>query len=225
MCRQLLCLTFVVILAGVLLISGGDAYGFDANTDPSLVGWWKLDDGAGTVAVDSSPSGNDGTVTGGPAWVAGYLGGALEFDGTDDYVDTGWSENLAQFTVSAWVRSPQAPSATGAASGPLHREGNYQINWDHGDTTYSGAVAGNIGGWTAASLGTLEADTWYHVCGTYDGTSLNAYTNGELITATPTSGTPAAESNTLKLGRHAAAAQYFAIGLPCADSLWATSFS
>jgi hypothetical protein len=30
--------------------------------DPSLFGWWKLDDGSGTTAVDSSGRGNDGTV-------------------------------------------------------------------------------------------------------------------------------------------------------------------
>jgi hypothetical protein len=30
--------------------------------DPSLLGWWKLDDGEGTTALDSSGRGNDGTI-------------------------------------------------------------------------------------------------------------------------------------------------------------------
>ena len=28
--------------------------------DPDLLGWWKFDDGTGTIAVDSSGNGNDG---------------------------------------------------------------------------------------------------------------------------------------------------------------------
>jgi hypothetical protein len=29
-----------------------------------LVGWWKFDEGSGTVAYDSSGNGNDGNLTG-----------------------------------------------------------------------------------------------------------------------------------------------------------------
>jgi hypothetical protein len=57
-------------------------------TDPSLVGWWTLDEGIGTTAVDWSGRGNHGVFVGDPQWVPGYDGSALEFDG-DDYVDTG----------------------------------------------------------------------------------------------------------------------------------------
>jgi hypothetical protein len=51
MCRKLMYLfSFVLFLA---VLHGGTAHGVDINTDPSLVGWWKLDDGTGTIAVDS----------------------------------------------------------------------------------------------------------------------------------------------------------------------------
>jgi hypothetical protein len=55
----------------------------------------------------------------------------------------------------------------------------------------------------AASFGTLKANTWYHLCATYDGESLKAYTDGVLIMANddPT-GPPAAGTGTLKFGRH-----------------------
>ena len=51
-----------------------------------LVGWWKFDEGSGTVAYDSSGNGNDCNLSGGPIWTAGKIGGALTFDGQDDYV-------------------------------------------------------------------------------------------------------------------------------------------
>jgi hypothetical protein len=34
--------------------------------DSGLVGWWKFDEGSGTVAADSSGNGNDGTLVSDP---------------------------------------------------------------------------------------------------------------------------------------------------------------
>ncbi len=208
MWKRCTCFAFLIVL--LALIQGGTASGaFNANTDPSLVGFWNLNEGTGTVAADSSPGQNHGTFNGNPQWVEGWLGGAVLFDGSDDYIDTGWTENLATWTVSAWVTSPAAPAGN-SPSGPVHRENNYQINWDHSDTVYQGAIAVNAGGWNAAKYGPVDADTWYFVVGTYDGEELKAYRNGELITTNSTpSGAPSADGNSLKFGRHASAAQYF----------------
>jgi len=177
--------------------------------DPNLMGWWKLDEGSGTTAVDWSGHGNHGTFQGDPQWAAGYDGGAVEFDG-ESYIDTGYTENLATWTIACWVISPEAPSGD-AASGPLHREQNYQFNWNHADVTYRGAAAMNVGGtWYAASYMPLNANQWYHLAATYDGNELKAYRDGVLITTNSApSGAPTAESNSMKLGRHAAAVQFF----------------
>jgi len=53
-----------------------------------LVGWWRLDDGSGNTASDSSGNSNDGTFAGDPQWVAGRVLGALDLDG-DDWVNCG----------------------------------------------------------------------------------------------------------------------------------------
>jgi hypothetical protein len=177
-------------------------------SDPSLMGWWKLDEGEGTTAIDWSGHGRHGSFSGDPQWVAGYDGGALEFDGSD-HVDTGYTENLAEYTIACWVISPAAP-ADASPSGPLHREQNYQFNWNHSDATYRGAAAMDVGGWQAASYVPLEANRWYHLAATYDGNVFNAYRDGVLITSNSApSGAPDAESNSLKLGRHAEAVQFF----------------
>jgi hypothetical protein len=55
-----------------------------------LVGWWKFDEGSGTVAYDSSGNGNDGNLTNGPTWTTGKIGGALSFDGVND---SGYSDS------------------------------------------------------------------------------------------------------------------------------------
>jgi len=160
--------------------------------------------------LDGSGNGNNGTIMGNPAFVEGVVGMALQFDG-DDYVETGNTQNLANWTISAWVKSPAAPAAV-SASGPVHREKNFQFNWNHTNATFQGAAALRVGGtWYAAKYEPVEADTWYHLTATYDGEDLKTYRDGALITTNSApSGPPDAETGTLKLGRHATAAtQYF----------------
>jgi hypothetical protein len=48
-----------------------------AAGDPTLVGWWKCDEGAGTTAHDSGGYGNDGAFNGDPQWVEGYFGAGV----------------------------------------------------------------------------------------------------------------------------------------------------
>jgi len=78
------------LTAAVLLLSiAGQAV---AQQDPDLFGWWKLDDGQGTIAADSSAKGHNGTIlnpngglgTGGSVWVNDpERGMVISFNGTD----------------------------------------------------------------------------------------------------------------------------------------------
>lgn len=69
---------------------------------------WKLDSTSGTVAVDSAANAFDGTVHSAPIWTNGPVGGALSFDGIDDYVNvtnlTGIT-GIQSRTCSAWVKT------------------------------------------------------------------------------------------------------------------------
>jgi len=184
-------------------IAIGDVWSFNTG---KLVGWWKLD----SDANDSSGSGNDGTVNGNPNWVIGPIDGALQFDGVDDFIRTGYAADLPVWTVAIWVNSPAAPS-NAAPSGPVHRENNLQINWDHIYADFRGAAGLRARNeWHAASFGELQANKWYHLAATYDGENLKAYKNGVLITDSPDpSGPPDKEWATLKFGRHSINKHYF----------------
>ena len=77
-----------------------------APVQGELVGHWKLDDGSGDVAVDSTGNGHDGTLTDGPLWVDGFLDGALQFDGTSQMVVVPYSEQLnptEELSVALWA--------------------------------------------------------------------------------------------------------------------------
>ena len=71
------------------------------------VAYWKLDQTEGNIAHNSTGY-NDGTCYGEPIWKpgGGHVGGALEFDGIDDYVETDFVLNPAggAFSVFAWIK-------------------------------------------------------------------------------------------------------------------------
>jgi len=75
--------------------------------DVNLVGYWSLDDGAGTNAVDNTGNANVGALNGDPQWTDGISGKCLDFDGTGDYVsvpdDTKLNFGTGSFSVSYWL--------------------------------------------------------------------------------------------------------------------------
>ena len=84
-----------------------------ANGD--LAGRWKLDESSGNIATDSSGNSRHGVLSGDPLWqpLDGRIGGALSFDGADDYVSTPFVWNPAQgpFSTFAWVKGGAAGQA------------------------------------------------------------------------------------------------------------------
>ncbi len=95
MCKKI-CLVILILAIGQISYAG-------------LVAHWKLDDGSGTTAADSSGNGHDGTLLLDPQWVAGKYGGALEFSGTaGQRVEMYGYEGILgtqNRTVMAWVKT------------------------------------------------------------------------------------------------------------------------
>jgi len=156
-----------------------------------IVGWWKLDEGAGTSALDSSDHGNHGLLCGSPQWVAGKIGSALKFDGTDDYVDCGNSDvlnfGIGDWTVSAWIRTIQSSIGEENKGTIFANGGDYG-----GGIRYKLALGERILG--AITLTTddhsvkceatgsvlVNDDSWHHVLGMRNGTDLFVYIDGVL---------------------------------------------
>lgn len=60
----------------------------------NIMGMWLFNEGAGDKAKDSSENGNDGKIIGGAKWVDGQFGKALEFNGTDAWVEVQHSDTV-----------------------------------------------------------------------------------------------------------------------------------
>jgi hypothetical protein len=171
---------------------------------------YSFNEGSGTTSADNSGNGHTATLHGSSSWTAGRFGAAVNFNGSSGYATTDLATNLGAWTVSAWVRSPNAPNSSNN-SGPIHRQTNYQINWNHTSAAFRGAAGVRVGNsWYAARFGSLAANTWYYLTATYDGETLKAYKNGVLVTSNAApSGPPTTYSSPLTIGRHAASNQFF----------------
>lgn len=140
----------------------------DLNTN-GLVGLWSFngDDISGTTAYDRSGSGNNGTLTNGPAVTQGKVGQALDFDGTNDYVSTAdYSYSNAQaFTMSVWFKAD-----TVSGNQVIFSKETYEYNLRLTDATLAFAYwdTGGVGA-IDLSYSNVAANRWYLVGVTYDG--------------------------------------------------------
>lgn len=122
-------------------------------------------------------------------------GTALDFDGNDDYVDltanggnkaSAASLNLPtqDLTLEVWV-NPRNYQTWRSMVGFLQDNGSTEAGWDlelrnGGKFGFTLASSGNGNLTYMESTNTFSTDQWYHVAGTYDGTTMRLYVNGVL---------------------------------------------
>lgn len=151
-----------------------------STPDSHLVGYWKFDETSDATAFDSSGNSNTGTLTNGPVWTTGKAGNALQFDGVDDYVDTGNGASLqitGAITLAGWVKlnslsSDNAFFGRGQALGSNGNRGYFvsftgsstkKIYFDTYNTTTRDAL------FTGSNA--INDNNWHYVVATWDGTS------------------------------------------------------
>jgi len=157
------------------------------GADPSLVGWWKLDDGAGTIALDSSGRSVDGTLFGEPEWLAkAVYGGGLLFDGTDDYIFIDGHFQLAEYTMSVWFRVDSA--------GQRDILSAYAVGVQHGillEVQAAGTLRylhryplGTEGGVNVYTTASYADGAWYHAAIVKASDQITLYINAEQVGST-----------------------------------------
>ena len=160
-----------------------DAQDSEAVWAPGYVGVWHLADPAagGGAVLDSSSIGNHGSAYGGPAFeTGGAIGGAVLFDGVDDYIEfasTGF--NVGAGTVEAFVSVAALPAQRGYifahyTTGPTENRAYMLLQADGSFTTGMGDAA------VLDSGSILELDTWYYLAITWDASEVTGYLNGAV---------------------------------------------
>ncbi|MHC4546501.1 MAG: LamG-like jellyroll fold domain-containing protein [Planctomycetota bacterium] len=163
-------------------LSGGTGDIYVSYFDSGPIAYWKFDEGTGSIAYDSAGD-NDGTIYGAD-WTTGLLGGALDFDGIDDYVDmadTVKNHLETSYTFSIWIKPK---TILGVHCIAAYRRSTYDIGYQvllqlqhyNSDVQF---IVGSLGNNAIASYpDALTTNTWYHIAGTREENALNVYVNG-----------------------------------------------
>jgi len=156
-----------------------------------LIGWWRFDEGSGSTASDASGNGHDGTLLGDPQWVAGRIGGALEFNGTDSMIDIPYSSEMTPTggtTMVAWV----FPADTSRSCIVGQFEG-------YGVALMTGLQLKSVvwgGDWVLSDV-TIPEQEWSHVAMTWDvaGSERMIFLNGETVGQRDDAAVPNVQNN------------------------------
>ncbi len=170
-----------------------------------LLAYWKADESSGMIARDFTGS-HDGTLMNGPVWQpsGGKIGGAMEFDGVDDYVEIGTIDIIggAGLTLALWFKADDLFSSyarlISKAMGSTTDEEHY---WMLGTGESDGTglrfrlKAGGSTTLLKTSAGQIAPGTWYHIAATYDGNQMRLFKNGVQVASTNKSGAVDTNSN------------------------------
>jgi hypothetical protein len=170
-----------------------------------LVAAYGFDEASGATATDASGSGNAGTIAGATR-AAGRFGGALAFDGLDDWVTVADSASLdltTGMTLEAWVNPT-------AISGPWRTVLVKEATGGLAYALYAGEDSGRPSGhaFTASEFdtrgtGALPLGAWSHLAVTYDGTTLRLFVNGTQVSSRAVSGAMRVTGGALRIGGNA----------------------
>jgi len=163
-------------------------------TPPPCVVHYKFEETGGMTALDSSGSGNHGTLLNGPARTGGVVGRALRFDGSNDRVNGGnaVSFNLnSALILAAWIR-PESVSGTRIVmiKGELDDE-NYAWALDICDAKLQYRWVNRSGDDSIyqSANNVLASGRWTHIAVTHTpGSAPLLYTNGVLVSSTRKAG-------------------------------------
>jgi hypothetical protein len=181
-----------------------------------MVCWWKMNDGAGTNALDSI-GGYNGVLTNFPAdnsqWVNGLVGGALKFvspgSGSTNYQVVrvpNYPQPTATMTLAAWVWASPDPSGTNQL---LLRWGTIAKNWGNNtagqfhfglnaNDDNNNGLNRKLDLYVQQSNGNmvhiadpvaLPRGSWQHVAFVCDGTYVRLYRNGVQVASANYDGT------------------------------------
>ena len=174
---------------GPKIVTNGLVLHIDAADKKSYIG-------SGSSWNDLSANSRNFTLFNTPAFSSNF-GGLLNFDDTVfEYGTTPNIGSLTNFSVEAWARTNK--SLTGKVTTVVCNQYdlvsnlNFSLGTNNASASYNMTFGFYNGAWRNVTGFNMAINTWYHMIGTYNGSSVILYVNG--VAGTPLSYTGTATS-------------------------------
>jgi concanavalin A-like lectin/glucanase superfamily protein/BACON domain-containing protein len=177
-----------------------------------LVAAYGFDEASVTTATDASGAGNPGVISGAARTTAGHAGGALTFDGLNDWVTVADAASLdltTGMTMEAWV---YPTLLSGSWRTVMIKEQSTGMAYG----LYAGEDAGRPSAhvFTSSEFDTrgttgLPLGAWSHLAATYDGTTLRLFVNGAQVSSRAVGGAMRVTAQALRIGGNAVWNEWF----------------
>ncbi len=144
--------------------------------DNGLVLYMPFEEGNGTIAYDWSGNEYHGIMNGNPTWTSGKEGngGALSFDGTDDYINITLSTALSVYTLSGWFYRTDVSGSWGTILGSRPPSSGFEF-----ESIWSGTSRLVMYSGGASAYYTLN--NWHHFSLVQNSTRQTLYLDGVLV--------------------------------------------
>ena len=152
----------------------------------SLALYYSFDEVNGVLVNDLSGNNQNGTLVNQPTQVVGVSGGALQFNGNDNYLialsPTALPVGSESRTIGFWLSLDQhTTGAVFAGYGTSSRCKNFQIGTDYTNGETLAFYGWNACDYNSDVLVTELADgDFHHIAYSYDGSDLKIYLDGQL---------------------------------------------
>lgn len=155
-----------------------------------LIACYPFNEQMGNIVSDLVSSRNL-SLANGPTW-SNIFGGGLTFDGSNDYAENGRIFiPFTSLTFSIWVRKTVAFESAYKKIFVIGDDGSrvsIYMSQGPGPQIYFG-IGTTLGQNGPSFTGSLAANTWHHLVGTWNGSVVKLYINGKLIGSTNYAGT------------------------------------
>lgn len=192
----------------------GGGYAAQVLADQPL-GYWRLDEVAGTTALDASGNGRNGTVVG-TNILLNQVGAITNTDpgaraykwtgaGTHILIPHGAWMNVTNAASWEWWLNPGVNENNAGIFSRFQNGGGGAASWIH---WYNAAVVNfrvQIGGNPrSVAINPPQLGVWTQLVATFDGANLRGYVNGALIGTTPAAGSIDTGAGDMSVGSYQA---------------------
>lgn len=205
-------MTRTIILVGLFLLCFSI---FAAAEIPNAIGIWTFD--GGEIGEDLSENGNHGELVGDVQSVEGVFGKGIELDGASSCIEVPDSDTLDvaddQLTMMCWFWWEGSGDGwqTFVSKGPMSGTNENWALFINTGGGYSHFIITPGGGRTNVDSpgGMFGSEEWHFIAGTYDGSMVRTYFDGELVKEQGVSGDLTPNESTLRIGHREASSHWW----------------